>query len=120
MSNSNRSLWILRTDTKESYDKLLKHLVYRNTFEPIGPYGQRTISIRTTVKCLGEKYTYTLPTFTRYISINKPKVPTKIELKGDTNYLVTEKDVNQGIYLFQNLSIYTNAIKKNQGKFISI
>ncbi|CAF2965080.1 unnamed protein product [Rotaria sp. Silwood2] len=115
VSNSNRSVWILRTDTTESYEELLKHLVYRNTFEPIGPYGQRKITIRTRVKCLGEVNTYDLPTFTRYISIDEPKVPVKIELKGDTNYLVPEDVINRGIYLFRTLSIYTNAMKKNQG-----
>jgi hypothetical protein len=114
-SNVNRSIWILRTDTSDSYENLLKHLVYRNTFEPIGPYGQRTISIRTRVKCLGEANTYELPTFTRDITIEQEKLPVKIELKGDTNYLVPEKVINRGIYLFLNLSIYTNAIKKNQG-----
>jgi hypothetical protein len=40
----------------------------------------------------------------------------KIELKGDTNYLVPEEVMNNGIYLFRTLSIFTNAIKKNQGK----
>src|SRR5689334_12702881 len=103
-------MWILRTDATESYEKLLKHLVYRNTFEPIGPYGQRTVSIHTQVKCLGEPNTYDLPIFTRSISIDEPKLPLKIELKSDTNYLVPEDVMNDGIYLFRNLSIYTNAI----------
>ena len=108
---------MLRTDTKESYENLLKHLVYRNTFQPIGPYGKRTVSIRTRVKCLDESYTYDLPTFKRSLSINKPKLPIKVELKSNTNYLVSGRDINQGVYIFRNLSIYTNAIKKNQGKF---
>ena len=108
-------MWMLRTDAKDSYEKLLKNLVYRNTFAPIGPHGQRTISVRTRVKCLGESYTSEMPLFTRAISIEAPKIPTKIELKGDTNYIVPESVMNRGIYLFRNLSIYTNAIKKSQG-----
>jgi hypothetical protein len=114
ISNSNRSMWILRTDETESYEKLLKHLVYRNTFQPIGPYGQRTITLQTQIKCLGEPNTYDLPVFTRSISIEESKLPIKIELKSDTNYLVPEDVMNNGIYLFRNLSIYTNVIKKNQ------
>ncbi|CAF0822901.1 unnamed protein product [Rotaria sp. Silwood1] len=115
ISNSNRSMWILRTDTAKSYEDLLKHIVYRNTFEPIGPYGQRKIIIRTGVKCLGEVNTHDLPIFTRYISIDEPKIPIKIELKADTNYIVPEDAINRGIYLFRTLSIYTNAMKKSQG-----
>jgi hypothetical protein len=115
ISNSNRSMWILRTDATESYEKLLKHLVYRNTFQPIGPFGERIITIQTQVKCLGEPNTYNLPIFTRSISIEEAKLPMKIELKGDTNYLVPEEVMNNGIYLFRTLSIFTNAIKKNQG-----
>ncbi len=116
MSNSNRSMWILRTDTTESYEKLLKHLVYRNTFQPIGPYGQRTITINTQVKCLGEPNTYDLPTFIRSVSIEEAKIPVKIELKANTNYLVPEEVINGGIYLFRTLTIYTNVMKKTQGK----
>jgi hypothetical protein len=115
VSNSNRSMWVLRTDNSESYKKLLKHIVYRNTFEPIGPTGQRTVTIQTTVKCLGETNTYNLPIFTRSISITESNIPIKIELKGDTNYLVPEDVMDSGIYLFRNLSIYTNAIKKTEG-----
>jgi len=107
---------MLRTDAKESYETLLKNLVYRNTFQPIGPYGHRTVSIVTRVKCLGEVHAYDLPIFTRDISIIEPKIPTKIELKADTSYLVPEKVMNGGIYLFRNLSIYTNTIKQIQGK----
>ncbi|CAF1250602.1 unnamed protein product [Rotaria sordida] len=114
VSNSNRSVWILRTDTTESYKELLKHVIYRNTFEPIGPYGQQKITIHTRLKCLEGMNTYDLPTFTRYISIDEAKLPVKIELKGDTNYLVPEDVINHGIYLFRTLSIYTNAMKKNQ------
>jgi hypothetical protein len=108
-------MWVLRTDNSESYKKLLKHIVYRNTFEPIGPTGQRTVTIQTTVKCLGETNTYNLPIFTRSISITESNIPIKIELKGDTNYLVPEDVMDSGIYLFRNLSIYTNAIKKTEG-----
>jgi hypothetical protein len=115
MSNSNRSMWILRTDNTESYKRLLKHIVYRNTFEPIGPSGQRTVTIQTQVKCLGETNTYDLPIFTRSISIAESNIPIKIELKGDTNYFVPEDVMDSGIYLFRNLSIYTNAIKSTQG-----
>ncbi|CAF4307243.1 unnamed protein product, partial [Adineta steineri] len=114
-SNSNRSMWILRTDARESYEKLLKHIVYRNTFQPLGPNGQRTVSINTRIKCLGEVNTYDLPALTRYISIVPPKIPVKIELKADTSYLVPELAMEQGIYLFRNLSVYTNAIKKSRG-----
>lgn len=117
MSNSNRSMWILRTDATESYEKILKHLVYRNTFQPLGPNGQRTVTIHTQVKCLGETNTYDLPAFTRSISIEETKIPVKIELKADTNFIVPEEAMNRGIYLFPNLEIYTNMIKKNQGKF---
>lgn len=106
---------MLRTDATESYKQLLKHLVYRNTFPTIGPVGQRTVSIQTRVKCLGESNSYELPVFTRTISIDEPTMPTKIELKSDTKYFVPEKVINRGIYLFRNLSIFTNAIKKNQG-----
>ncbi|UJR27982.1 hypothetical protein I4U23_009240 [Adineta vaga] len=115
MSNVNRSMWIIRTDNTEAYAKLLKHVVYRNTFQPLGPQGQRTVSINTRVKCSGEGHTNDLPTFTRQVSIIAPKIPTKIELKSDTSYVVPEKAMNQGIYLYRNLSIYTNAIKRNQG-----
>ena len=108
-------MWILRTDATESYEKLLKHLVYRNLFQPIGPYGQRKVTIQTQVKCLGETNTYDLPVFTRTISIAKANIPIQIELRGDTNYLVPEDVMNSGIYLFRNLSIYTNAMKKTQG-----
>jgi hypothetical protein len=108
-------MWILRTDNTESYKRLLKHIVYRNTFEPIGPSGQRTVTIQTQVKCLGETNTYDLPIFTRSISIAESNIPIKIELKGDTNYFVPEDVMDSGIYLFRNLSIYTNAIKSTQG-----
>ncbi|CAF2577588.1 unnamed protein product [Rotaria sp. Silwood2] len=114
ISNSNRSIWNLRTDSSESYEDLLKHIVYRNTFEPIGPSGQRTISIQTTLKCLGENYTYNLPKFIRRLSIDEPIRPTNIALKGDTNFFVSEQIINQGIYLFKNLSIYTDGIKNDQ------
>lgn len=74
------------------------------------------MTIRTRVRCLGERNTYDLPTFTRYISIDQPKLPVRIELRGDTNYQVPEDVMDQGIYLFRTLSIYTNALKRNQGK----
>lgn len=108
-------MWILRTDATDSYENLLKHLVYRNTFEPLGPYGERKITIRTRVKCLGEPTQHELPLFTRHISIDAPKMPVKVELKGDTNYLVPEDVINRSIYLFRSLSIYTNAIHKKKG-----
>jgi hypothetical protein len=113
-SNPNRSAWILRTDSSESFEYLLKHLVYRNTFEPIGPPGQRTVSIQTTFKCLGENYTYNLPLLTRRLSIDEVIRPANIELKGDTNFLINEQKLNQGIYLFENLSIYTDDIKNDE------
>ncbi len=104
----------LRTDSSESFEQLLKHIVYRNTFEPIGPSGQRTVSIQTTIKCLGENYTYNLPLFSRRLSIDEIIHPTNIELKGDTNFLISEENISKGIYIFRNLSIYTDDIKKNQ------
>ncbi|CAF1018548.1 unnamed protein product [Adineta steineri] len=113
-SNSNRTIWNVRTDSSESFEQLLKHIVYRNTFDPIGPSGQRTVSIQTIIKCLGENYTYNLPTFSRRLAIDEIIHPTNIELKGDTNFYVPESVLNQGIYLFRNLSILTDAIKKDQ------
>ncbi|CAF0892158.1 unnamed protein product [Rotaria sp. Silwood1] len=113
-SNSNRSIWNLHTDSSELYEDLLKHIVYRNTYEPIGPSGQRTISIQTTYKCLGENHTYNLPTFIRRLSIDEPIRPTNIELKGDTNFFVSEQIINQGIYLFKNLSIHTDTLNNDQ------
>jgi hypothetical protein len=92
----------------------LKHIVYRNTFEPIGPSGQRTVSIETKFKCLGENYTYNLPLLTRRLSIDEIIRPTNIELKGDTNFFVNEQILNRGINLFQNLSILTDDIKNNE------
>ena len=117
-SNTNRSMWILRADSTESFEQLLKHIVYRNTFEPVGPAGQRTVSIQTTVKCLGEKVTSILPVFTRRLSIDEAVQSANIEMKGDTNFLVSEAILNQGIYLFQNLSIYTDALEKDQGEHV--
>ena len=116
--NTNRSMWILRADSTESFEQLLKHIVYRNTFEPVGPAGQRTVSIQTTVKCLGENVTNILPVFTRRLSIDESVQSANIEMKGDTNFLVSEETLNQGLYLFQNLSIYTDALEKNQGEHI--
>jgi hypothetical protein len=113
-SNFDRSIWNLRKDSSESFEQLLKHIVYRNTFEPIGPSGQRTVSIQTTLKCLNENYTYNFPLFTRRLSIDEIIRPTNIELKGDTNFLVSEENINQGIYIFRNLSIYTDDMKKEQ------
>ena len=116
MSNSNRSMWILRADNTESYKRLLKHVVYRNTFQPIGPNGQRTVTVQTQVKCLGETNTYDLPIFTRSISIAvEQNVPTRIELRSDTSFLVPEEVMDTGIYLFRNLSIFTNVLKNDQG-----
>lgn len=94
----------------------MKHIVYRNTFDPLGPSGQRTVSIQTQVKCLGENLTYNFPLFTRRLSIDEVIYPTNIELKGDTNFLVTEEKINQGIYLFQNLTIYTDALKSEHAE----
>ncbi|CAF3271573.1 unnamed protein product [Rotaria socialis] len=108
-SNSNRSVWNLRTDSSAAYEELLKHIVYRNTFQPIGPSGQRTVSIQTTLKCLGENYTYNLPQFTRRLSIDEIILSKNIELEGDTNFFVSEQIIDQGIYLFGNLSISTDA-----------
>jgi hypothetical protein len=107
-------MWILRSDNTESYKKLLKHLVYRNKFEPIGPSGQRTVTVQTQVKCLGETNTYDLPIFTRSISISEQSVPTRIELKSDPSFFVPEEVMDTGIYLFRNLSIFTNALKQSQ------
>ena len=107
----------MRTNERESFENLLKHIIYRNTFKPIGPYGERNITIRTRLKCLGETNSHDLPIFTRTISIMKQTIPTKIEIKSDTNYLVPEDVINQGIYLFRILSIYTNKIRKTRGKF---
>lgn len=114
VSNSNRSMWMLRTDDKKSYENLLRHLIYRNTFEPLGPHGERTISIQTRVKCVGESISHEMPTFIRKISIESARLPMKVEMKADTNFLVPESVMNQGIYLFRNLSIYTNALKKSR------
>ena len=110
-------MWILRADSTESYEKILKHLVYRNTFQPIGPYGERTVNIQTQIKCLGEVNTYQLPIFTRTVSIAAPEIPVKIELRGETTFLVPEEIMDNGIYLFRNLSIFTNALKKTGGRF---
>ena len=106
---------MIRTDSTESFEQLLKHLVYRNTFDPLGPSGQRTISIQSTVRCLGEIYSYNLPVFTRRLAIDESPHPVDIELKGDKNFLVTEEALSQGIYLFQNISIYADALSKNEG-----
>lgn len=118
--NANRSSWTVRTDSTESYEDLLKHLVYRNTLEPLGPPGQRTVSIRTTVKCYGENFTYNLPVFTRRLSIDEPIRPVQIELKGDRMMKVTEAEMNQGIYLFDSVSIFTEDLNKNQGLFFRL
>jgi hypothetical protein len=67
------------------------------------------------MKCLGENYTYNFPLFTRRLSIDETIPPTNIELKGDTNFLLSEDDLNKGIDLFRNLSFLTDAIKPNQG-----
>lgn len=109
-------MWMLRSDSRESYENLLRHLVYRNTFQPLGPHGERTVSIQTRVKCLGEQVSHELPVFIRKISIEAPRMPTKVEMKADTNFLVPDSVMNQGIYLFRNLSIYTNALKKRNSK----
>jgi len=114
VSNSNRSVWTLRTDSSESFEYLLKHLVYRNTFEPIGPPGQRTVSIQTKFKCIGENFTYNLPLLTRRLSIDEIIRPANIELKGDTKLLVTEEKVDEGIYLFNDLLISTDDIKSDE------
>jgi hypothetical protein len=90
-------------------------VVYRNEFEPLGPSGQRTVSLQTTIKCLGDNYTYTLPTFIRRLSIDENIHPIQIELKGDANLHVTEDALNRGIYLFRNVSIYADALQTNQG-----
>ena len=113
-SNSNRSIWKLQTDSTESFEQLLKHLVYRNTLDPIGPSGQRTVSIQTTLKCLGENFTYPLSVFTRRLSIDEIIPPTNIELKCDGNLFANEQSITRGISLFRNLSIYTDNTKKDQ------
>jgi hypothetical protein len=113
-SNFDRSIWNLRTDSSESFEQLLKHMVYRNTLEPIGPSGQRTVSIQTSLKCLGENYTYNLPLFTRRLSIDEMVRSVNIELKGDTNFLTSEEQMNRGIYILRNVSIHTDEIKKDQ------
>ena len=110
-------MWILRSDTVESYERLLKNFVYRNKFQPLGPVGQRTVSIQTQVKCLGEEQAFNMPVFTRSVSIEAPVVlPNKVEMKAETSYLVPDNVMSRGIYLFRNLSIYTNAVRKSQGK----
>lgn len=114
--NSNRSMWILRADSSESYEKLLKHVVYRNTFQPIGPNGERTVSIQAQIKCIGEVNTYQLPIFTRTVSIAPSEAPVKLELRGETNYQVPEIVMEKGIYLFRELSIFTNVLKKTEGR----
>ena len=115
-SNSNRSMWMLRTDDRQSYENLLRHLIYRNTFEPFGPSGERTVSVQTRVKCVGESVSHELPTFVRKISIESTRLPLKVEMKADTSFVVPESVMNRGIYLFRNLSIYTNALKKSRSK----
>lgn len=66
------------------------------------------------MKCLGENYTYNLPAFTRRVSIDEViRSMNTIELKGDTNFFVPEEIINQGILLFGNLSITTDADKKD-------
>ena len=109
-------MWILRADSTEAYEKLLKHLVYRNTFQPMGPYGERAVTIQTQIKCAGEVNTYQLPIFTRTVAITAPEIPVRIELRGETSFLVPEEMMDNGIYLFRNLSIFTNALKKTEGK----
>ena len=112
-------MWILRADSTEAYEKLLKHLVYRNTFQPMGPYGERAVTIQTQIKCAGEVNTYQLPTFTRTVAITAPEIPVRIELRGETSFLVPEEMMDNGIYLFRNLSIFTNALKKTEGKLLN-
>lgn len=113
-SDSNRSIWKIQTDSSESFEQLLKHIVYRNTLEPIGPSGQRTVSIETTLKCVGENFVYPLPLFTRRLSIDEIIRPTNIELKSESKIFTTDGSINRGIYLFRNLSIYTDNVKKDQ------
>ena len=113
-SDSNRSIWKIQTDSSESFEQLLKHIVYHNTLEPIGPSGQRTVSIQTTLKCLGENFVYPLPLFTRRLSIDEAIRPTNIELKSESKIFTTDGTINRGIYLFRNLSIYTDNAKKDQ------
>ena len=116
-SNANRSSWTVRTDASESYEDLLKHLVYRNTLDPLGPSGQRTVSLQTTVKCYGDNFTYSLPTFTRRLSIDEPIRPVRVELKGDRSIKVTEDEIHRGVSLFDSVSIYTDDLDKAQGSF---
>lgn len=82
----------------------------------MGPPGQRTVSVSTTLKCLGENYTYSLPTFTRRLSIDEIISPSTVELHGETSYVVSEHEVNQYIHIFRNLTISSDAIKKEQAE----
>lgn len=113
-SNANRSIWTLRSDSSESFEQLLKHLVYRNTFEPLGPSGQRILTLETTLKCLGENYTYNFPVFTRRLAIDEILHPANIELKGDSTYFLKDDQIKQGIAIFQNLSVWTDSIQREQ------
>lgn len=113
-------MWILRTDAADSYEQLLKHVVYRNKFQPLGPTGERTVTIDTQIKCAGESHAFKLPSFTRSISIDEPiRVPVKVEMKAENSYVVPENVMSRGIYLFRNLSIYTNILEKSQGKIFA-
>jgi len=113
-SNVDRSIWTIESDSSESFEQLLKHLVYRNTFEPLGPSGQRMLTLKTTLKCLGENFTTNLPTFTRRLAIDEILPPTNIELRGDSNYLFKQDQIDRGIDLFQTLSILTDNGKREQ------
>lgn len=108
-------MWTLRTDSSELYEHLLKHVIYRNTFDPIGPSGQRTITIQTSLKCMGENYTYNLPAFSRRVVIEEIiHTANTLDLKGDTDFFVPEDVINQGIFLYGNVSISTDAGKREQ------
>jgi hypothetical protein len=108
-------MWVLRADTTESFEELLKHVVYRNTFEPLGPAGQRIVSLQTSITCLGDNSSSNLALFSRRLSIDETIHPVHIELKGDASLFVTEHTLNEGIYPFQNLSIYAEILSKTQG-----
>jgi len=113
-SNVDRSIWTIESDSSESFEQLLKHLVYRNTFVPLGPSGQRMLTLKTTLKCLSENFTTNLPTFTRRLAIDEILPPTNIELRGDSNYLFKQDQIDRGIDLFQTLSILTDNSKREQ------
>ncbi|CAF4431561.1 unnamed protein product, partial [Didymodactylos carnosus] len=74
ISNENQSVWILRTDSAESLENLLKHVVYRNYPIPMIA-GERQIIVKTSLKCLGDNHTTELKPFVKHLRIESK--PTK-------------------------------------------